>query len=355
MRPCLAGAQFNQFLKEIGFELFTVYEYKPGVPALDSAFVTPLVVTQLLNLFLKNLIPYWALQKKYKLEDSGWAPLAALETLGVSTRNLLAFGESKSSSSRALGLPDGGGGGGDDANWSGGEPLLHGNIAVRLFADVFMASSYGPRICRRQGFAPQRASVTWSDVHKRVSVVLDSARLKAYGGSPEGYAVRSAAPLPSTGRFFVDLAYEREGPVEVGRQLGGYYYTGVITGTASLDDVASLMSDDVACKAINSQFWGFEDCGETYAGVLHGYAPRDARNTEDTHPDDEHGACLFLNGDLLRLHFDREARTLTLHRNGNETSLVISGLPAAGGDDELHLLATPYNEDSHVCIICSDE
>jgi hypothetical protein len=130
VRPCLAGAQFNQFLKEIGFELFTVYEYKPGVPALDSAFVTPLVVTQLLNLFLKNLIPYWALQKKYKLEDSGWAPLAALETLGESTRNLLAFGDSKSSSSsssRGLGLPDGGGGGGDDANWSGGEPLLDGH------------------------------------------------------------------------------------------------------------------------------------------------------------------------------------------------------------------------------------
>jgi hypothetical protein len=54
----------------VGFGWATVYEYKPGVPALDSAFVTPLVVTQLLNLFLKNYLPHWLRKKQYRLEDT---------------------------------------------------------------------------------------------------------------------------------------------------------------------------------------------------------------------------------------------------------------------------------------------
>jgi len=64
------GAQLNEFLKELSLGWVTVYEYERNVPALDTAFVTPLVVTQLLNLFLRNYMPYWMRMKQYKLMDA---------------------------------------------------------------------------------------------------------------------------------------------------------------------------------------------------------------------------------------------------------------------------------------------
>jgi hypothetical protein len=64
------GAQLNVFLQDIPVLAWaTTYDWQPGVPALDSSFVTPLVVTQLLNLFLKHYLPYWMRLKKHRIAD----------------------------------------------------------------------------------------------------------------------------------------------------------------------------------------------------------------------------------------------------------------------------------------------
>jgi hypothetical protein len=77
------GSWLNGFLQEVGFGWATVYDYEPGVPALDSAFVTPLVVTQLLNLLFKNLLPYWTLTKRWQREDKKEKAQRELEKVGA--------------------------------------------------------------------------------------------------------------------------------------------------------------------------------------------------------------------------------------------------------------------------------
>lgn len=229
------------------------------------------------------------------------------------------------------------------------EPLLHSALAAQLFASAFMTSAFGPRVQRRRGFGPKRAEVTWSEEHKGSNIRLESGRLKARCGEEdvEGQAVRSHAPLPATGCFFVELMYYKVDPDET--RLGGNYFTGAIAGNMPPWEVFSADS-----FTTDGHFWGFDDSGETITRSQSvDWAPTDARNPEDGDTDDLGSKYLFLNRDTLQLHFDREARTLSLHRNGKETSLVIRGLPPAG--EELYLLATPWNEDSHVAIIDCDE
>jgi anoctamin-10 len=61
------GKLVNELLQRFKYWPFTIDEYEEGVPALDSAFVTPLVVTQILNLVIKNLLPYWSRQKRHQV------------------------------------------------------------------------------------------------------------------------------------------------------------------------------------------------------------------------------------------------------------------------------------------------
>lgn len=52
------GKQLNEAFVFIGFWWFKDYEWTPSILTLDTLFVTPLVVTQLLNLILETAVPY---------------------------------------------------------------------------------------------------------------------------------------------------------------------------------------------------------------------------------------------------------------------------------------------------------
>ena len=231
------------------------------------------------------------------------------------------------------------------------EPLLHsGTLAIKLFGSAFVDVAFGPRIGRRPGFGPSRPQLTWSSTHKGDGIVLLDAGLLAIGGESEGEVVRSAEPLPATGKHLVEVVYEQGLASAATTNLGACYFTGVVS--ADVDTFREMDRDENLAHLAHG-FWGIDDIGDggETTGVRRGKGGEEGAPPAalvDLGTSQERG--LFVRGDRLGLLVDMDERTLTFHRNGDPIpSLVLGGLP-----EEVYVVATPYNTGSRVRIVQSD-
>ena len=120
------------------------------------------------------------------------------------------------------------------------EPLLRGTLGFDVLGSSFASLAYGTRVAlaRRPGFRPSRPALTWSTVHKAIDIDVTGSGKVATSTASSGQAVRSAEPLPSTGRHLVELVYARVDR-EAGDALGTCYMTGVVSAAAAQRDFNS--------------------------------------------------------------------------------------------------------------------
>lgn len=226
---------------------------------------------------------------------------------------------------------------------------LSGNVAVQLIGSAFVDVAFGPRIRRRPGFGPSRPQLTWSSTHKGGDIVLSDAETLATGGESEGQVVRSAEPLPATGKHLVEVVYEQGCDME-DPFLGACYFTGVVS--ADVDTFREMDGGENLARLAQG-FWGIEDSGDgcVDTGIHRGKGGEEGAPSAalvDIGTSQQRG--LFVRGDRLGLLVDMDERTLTFHRNGDPIpSLVLGGLP-----EEVYVVATPYNTGSRVRIVQSD-
>mmetsp|Transcript_36178 Transcript_36178/g.116490 ORF Transcript_36178/g.116490 Transcript_36178/m.116490 type:complete len:232 (+) Transcript_36178:218-913(+) len=227
-------------------------------------------------------------------------------------------------------------------------PQLGGNLAIQLIGSAFVDVAFGPRIGRRPGFGPSRPQLTWSSTHKGDGIVLSDAETLATAGESEGRVVRSAEPLPATGKHFVEVIYEPGSRALPSPWLGACYFTGVVS--ADVDTIREMHEDENLAHLAHG-FWGIEDSGDggESCGVRRGKGGDEEAPTE-AHIGRDVTAPIFGRNDRLGLLVDMDERTLTFHRNGDPIpSLVLGGLP-----EEVYVVATPYNTGSRVQIVQSD-
>lgn len=234
------------------------------------------------------------------------------------------------------------------------EPLLRGTLGFDVLGSSFASLAYGTRVARRPGFGPSRPALTWSTVHKAIDIDVTGSGKVATSTASSGQAVRSAEPLPSTGRHLVELVYARVDR-EAGDALGTCYMTGVVSAAAAQRDFNSGVNYRRVLATMSDDFWGVDDCGipGPYSGIRRGDGALEAVPDEAKIgvTDGERAVrvfrqgAVFSQGDRVGLLVDMDARTLTFLRNGTpiHASLVFHNLP-----DQVYVAATPADEGSSV-------
>jgi hypothetical protein len=218
------------------------------------------------------------------------------------------------------------------------EPLLQGALGAQVFRAAFVVAAYGPRVTKRRGFCPARPQLTWSATKKGRNIVLSESNMLASAGDMgQGQSVRTAESLPATGKHLVELVFEGEDEPS-SRNLAGGNMVGVISSSLAQGNFKAGIW--MLAEATDG-FWGVDDrgTGTSYTGIRRGVGGRAAA------PDEaiimtEAGRVIFFAGDRVGLLVDRDARTLTMLRNGEPIpSLVFDNLPAGS----LFVAATPFH------------
>ena len=177
------------------------------------------------------------------------------------------------------------------------------------------------------------SSFEWSRDDSRSSIKVNEPHLASNGGS-SGQTVRTAAPLPMTGRHFVEVAYNRSGGSE-SSSLGSCYETGLMSA-----EVANKRDWSSTSSLEDSRgFWGADDSGDN-KGDGSGNGSRVSRDAR------KRNGRLFCNDDRVGMLVDMEQRSVQFYVNGTPIpELHFKGLPP-----EVFVVARPYNSDASVTI-----
>lgn len=185
--------------------------------------------------------------------------------------------------------------------------------------------------------------VTWSTTHRGAGIQIDG--LEARNSSGRGESLRSAAPLPATGRHFVQVRYHRY-TLAHGESLMSCYWTGVMSAEAAAAHDRRTFDVRNGLARVHG-FWGVDDSG----GAGEGSGIRLGRASHAEVPPIAKGERnrVFRNNDVVGLLVDMDARTLTMFVNGR----LIPGLVLGGLPDLVYICATPFNDDASATILPS--
>ena len=185
-----------------------------------------------------------------------------------------------------------------------------------------------------QSIATTADSVRWFASSKLI--LAESAQL-ARSATKDKVVLRTAAPLPTSGTFFVELTLDRE-DVESEESLEGGYFVGLVHLPSVEED--AIESPD-GLLALKSDLWGVDDSGQTLhcgKGKTDGGANQMARVRRNN---------VFCDSDRVGLLIDMNLLRMALFVNGEPVhSLVWKSLKADG----MHVVATLQHSNAHVRI-----
>ena len=235
------------------------------------------------------------------------------------------------------------------------EPRLQGGLGLKVLfgaaAGFSQAVFGGALVGRRLGFLPQRLPLKWCPVQKGRDIELAQTDTVATAtGNCD--SIRTATPLPTSGKHLVELLWEKQGHPS-GSCFGGAHMVGVASGSVAISNVTSALA-----KAASS-FWGVDSsgyCGESIlTGIRRGKGgqskvPKEAMiaRPHDREAYGESSQCVFVAGDRIGLLVDMDAHTLTMLRNGTPIpSLVFDNLP----HEDLYVAVTVFHRRRSVRIL----
>lgn len=170
----------------------------------------------------------------------------------------------------------------------------------------------------------------WSTKFKGSSLVVEDAGTLArnsgfFSMSTVGQSICSEMPIPRTGRYWIEVQFDRDCTV-AGEGLGYCYMMGLLA--ANLAEHSEIFNRPCGLASSSCGFWGVDDsgiAGWSGMGIRHGFggwqgAPESARIAN--------GGRIFLSGDRIAILVDRDRATASFFRNGIPIpGLIFDGLP----------------------------
>ena len=227
------------------------------------------------------------------------------------------------------------------------EGRLQGGLGLRVLFGAtagFTTAAYGggPVLGKRRGTGHARKLLTWGteSTDKGSSIQVSQEGKVATAKDTACQSLRSATPLPTSGRHLVEVLFEG---MPMGRDVA--VWIGLLAADAPGIESreGALFGNSCALALQSSGFWGVDSdgAGSDLHGIRRGaggkvgvLAAAKTARIPDSEP------RVFIAGDRIGLQMDMDAHTLTILRNGTPIpTLFFDNLPSG---KEMYIAATLF-------------